>query len=69
MIVSVTSSLFALITAFGMYVLLNVSITDPEERLWFLCMNEVSTCEKYLVVSAASLCLCVPCGLYSDFRA
>jgi hypothetical protein len=29
-VTSATSSLFALITAFGMYVLLNVSITDPE---------------------------------------
>ncbi len=32
-VVSVTSSFLALVTAFGMYVLLNVSITDPEERL------------------------------------
>jgi hypothetical protein len=64
MVVSVTASMLALVCSFGMYGTLNVSISEPLDRLWFLRMNKVSTCETYLVVSAASLCLSVPVGLY-----
>jgi hypothetical protein len=64
MVVSVTSSMLALVASFGMYGSLNVSISEPVDRLWFLRMNKVSTCETYLVVSAASLSLSVPVGLY-----
>jgi hypothetical protein len=63
-VVAVTASLLALITVFGMYGTLNVAIKDLEEKLWFLRMMGISSCETYLGVSLTSLCLSVPFGLY-----
>jgi hypothetical protein len=64
MVVSVTLSMLALVTSFGIYGSLNVSISEPVDRLWFLRKNKVSTCETYLLFSVASLSLSVPFGLY-----
>jgi hypothetical protein len=56
MVVSVTASMLAPVSSFGMYGSLNVSISEPWDRLWFLRMNKLSTGETYLVVSAAYAC-------------
>lgn len=64
MVVSSSFSMLAIIVSFGLYGSLNMAVSDPLDRLWFIRTHSVFKCEIYILISVLSLCTSIVVGLY-----